>query len=503
MIKTADLLRVAAFVAVLVGVIAVNGLTGTAQQAYGWTPQQTIPDYHPETEPPCLVVDQNHTVHAFSSQWLIEDEGQSVMAILYNQWTLKRGWTVPVDIMLSPVKEARILGAFLDQRGIMHMIFYGGDNTVGDIYYARAPAVDAGQAPAWSTPVLVGESANDPSVAALSGDDKGNLVIVYSGKQDGWGLYTLYSADGGETWTEPVPMFLTYAELFPLVLKLSRGESGVIHAVWDVRDLGGNGRRINYAGLSLDDRQWTEPVTLAEAETGYGVLLPTVVEHGDEVIVAYSGVTMRSSKDGGKTWTAPANPFRQVGVNGTMSFVVDSNDDLHFLWAQRITASPDIHGVWHSVWLDGQWTEPEAVVSGVRVSDASGYGSFDPYEVRAVVSRGNVILVTWRTDPGPQSRANGVWYSYVVLEAPQLPQVLLPAALTMPESTLTPTVPLPVHTQTPPPGLVKTDEGDALAGTALLNGTAFLSNPALALALGLVPVVLLIGVIMIKQSLRS
>jgi hypothetical protein len=36
-----------------------------------------------------------------------------------------------------------------------------------------------------------------------------------------------------------------------------------------------------------------------------------------------------------------------------------------------------------------------------------------------------------------------------------------------------------------------------------LNGTAFLSNPALALALGLVPVVLLIGVIMIKQSLRS
>jgi hypothetical protein len=503
MIKIADLLRVAAFVTALVSVIAVNGLIGTAQQSYGWMPQRAVPDYHPETEPPYLVADQNRTVHAFSSQSLGEDEGQSVKAILYNQWTLERGWTVPVDIMLSPVKEARILGAFLDRSGIMHMIFYGGDNTAGDIYYTKAPAVDAGQAPAWSTPVLVGEAANDPSVAALTGDDKGNLAIVYSGKQDGWGLYTLYSADGGETWTEPVPMFLTYAELIPFALNLSRGESGVVHAVWDVRDLGGNGRRIYYAGLNLDDQQWTEPVTLAEAETGYGVLIPTVVEHGDEVIVAYSGVTMRSSKDGGKTWTAPVNPFRQVGVNGAMSFVVDSNDDLHFLWAQRITASPDIHGVWHSMWLDGRWTEPEAVVSGPRVNDASGYGSFDPYEVRAVVSQGNVLLVTWRTDPGPQNRANGVWYSYVVLEAPQLSQVPLPTALAIPVSTLTPTTPPPAHTQTPPPALVKTDDGDALAGTPPLNGTTFLGNPAFALAVGLVPVVLLIGVIMIKQSLRS
>jgi hypothetical protein len=91
----------------------------------------------------------------------------------------------------------------------------------------------------------------------------------------------------------------------------------------------------------------------------------------------------------------------------------------------------------------------------------------------------------------------------VVLEAPQLPQVPLPTALAIPASTLTPTTPPPAHTQTPPPALVKTDDGDALAGTPPLNGTTFLGNPAFALAVGLVPVVLLIGVIMIKQSLRS
>jgi hypothetical protein len=197
------------------------------------------------------------------------------------------------------------------------------------------------------------------------------------------------------------------------------------------------------------------------------------------------------------------NPFRQVGVNGAMSFVVDSNDNLHFLWAQRITASPDIHGVWHSMWLDGRWTEPEAVVSGPLVSDAIGYRSFDPYEVRAVVSQGNVLLATWRTDPGPEKKANGVWYSYVVLEAPELPQVPLPTVLTVASATLTPTAPPPAHTQTPAPGPVKTDEGDALTSAAPVNGAGLLGNPALALAVGLVPVVLLIGVIMIKQSIRS
>jgi hypothetical protein len=473
--------------------VGISNLTVAAQQITQWPPKQRIPDFHPETWPPFLIADQNRTVHAFSSQWSTTDEGASVQAIMYNQWTLEGGWTPPIDILLSPLKNSAWIGggAYLDQSGMMHIAFFGGDETEANIYYSRAPALRAGQAPAWSKPDLVGEAASSPAVVALVGDDEGNLAIVYSGRKEGWGLYTTYSTDGGDTWTEPAPTFLTYDELFPFILKLSRGPSGLIHAVWDVRDVGGNGRQINYASLNIRDRQWSEPVALAEVQTGYGVLIPTVVEYQGDVIVAYSGVTIRRSSDGGRTWTEPLSPFRQVGVNGTMSFVVDSNDNLHLLWAQRITGSPDIHGVWHSVWQGGdRWSVPEAVFSNPRIVDELGDKYFDPYEVRAVASQGNVLLVTFREDPGAGN--SGVWYSYTTLNTPELPVVPVPSPsptpVPLPAPTVTPPVPVATISHWPLP--ITQEEPPMEAAT----------NPSKPLMLGVVPVFLLIvGVIVVRQ----
>lgn len=479
-------------------VITFNALNVNAQEPTQWLPQQRIPDFNPKTDTPILVTDQNRIVHVFSSQWLGEEEGHSVRAIVYNQWSLENGWTSPVDIVLSPLKnDARIMGAFLDQSGIMHVAFFGGDETEANIYYTQAPAIRAGQAPAWSSPVLVGEAANGVSAAALTGDDNNNLVILYSGQRQGWGLYTTYSADGGDTWTDPEPTFLTYDELFPFILKLSPGPSGLIHAVWDVRDLGGNGRQINYANLDLADRQWSEPVTLAEAESGYGVLIPTVVEHRNEVIVAYSGIVIRRSGDGGRTWSAPERPFRQTGINGIMSFVVDSNDDLHLLWAQRITGSPDIHGVWHSMWQNGSWIEPEPVVSGPQVRDLKGDKAFDPYDVRAVVSQGNVLLATWRSDPG--LNGNGVWYSARRLDAPELPLVEIPTVplvtpVQLPTVTATPANPTPVATERPEVKKLVMNEPE---------GSSPINHPSRAVMLGIIPVILVLSIILIGFFLIS
>jgi hypothetical protein len=363
---------------ILMAVISQNYVAVAAQPPPQWSPHQRIPDFQADTWPPLMVADQNRTVHAFSSQWLDDGEGESMRAIMYSQWTLEQGWTSPIDILLSPLKkDARLTGVFLDQAGIIHLTFWGGDNTEAYIYYSKAPAISAGRATAWANPMLV-DQAGDPELAGLTGDDQGNLAIVYSGKREGNGLYTLYSADGGETWTDPAPVFLTYSELFPAVLRMSPAQSGWMHVVWDVRTPAGQGRQINYARLNLADKRWTESATLAEVQEGYGILNPTVIEHRGEVFVAYSGIIFQRSGDGGQTWSGPVKPFPHVGVNGNTSFVVDSQDNLHFLWAQRITGSPDIHGAWHSMWQNGRWTAPQALVSGPGVSDQEGDRAFDP-----------------------------------------------------------------------------------------------------------------------------
>jgi hypothetical protein len=460
-----------------------------AQQTEQWTPQQTIPDFHYNTNPPYLLADQNRTVHAFSTQWLGEEEGLPVRAIVYNQWTAAQGWTKPVDILLSPVKEARFMDVFLDQQGMMHLIFFGGDETDSNLYYTQAPATKAALAPAWSLPVVIGEAANNPDVAALAGDGQGNMVVVYSSNQEGWGIYTLHSTDHGASWSAAAPTFLTYDAIFPVLLKLYRGESGLIHAIWDLRERSGQGRQIVYAHLDPITWQWSVPITLAEAETGYGVLIPTVIEYQHEVIAAYSGITFRRSSDNGQTWSDPITPFRQVGVNGMMSFVVDSHQILHFLWAQRLTGEPDLHGVWHSRWEGGRWTEPIPVVLGPMVPDLRGDQAYDPYDVRAVVSQGNALLVTWRSDPG--NRGNGVWYSYRQLDAPELPLAVLPtvAPTVTPTATpiLIPLARLPAAMAQPLPNQNK---------TPVLQQSH--SGPAQLLLAAVLPVVLLVAVVLIQ-----
>ena len=109
--KSRHLLCFAALAVILFSALHLNVLLVSAQEPNGWPAQQRIPDFHPETNTPILVADQNRTVHAFSSQWLDDDEDNAVRAIAYNQWTLEGGWTPPVDILLSPLKDdARLTG---------------------------------------------------------------------------------------------------------------------------------------------------------------------------------------------------------------------------------------------------------------------------------------------------------------------------------------------------------------------------------------------------------
>lgn len=429
---------------------AAAGQPGQVSIAGDWTPGSAIPQYGPSTLPPAMVADQNRTVHALASMPLTDDPSDPAseeIGIFYRQWTLEGGWTKPIDVMLTPVKQqARVKNVFLDDAGILHMVFFGGDEQLASIYYSSAPAAAAGAAPSWSAPLAIGPNAITPDVAAIAGDGGEHLVVVYSGNLgEGNSLYAVYSDDGGLNWSEPVLVFSTYsADNKVFDMSVHYGQSGTLHATWNVTDKTGQnvagyyahlrGLQSPAAGSAPNVRAWSSPQVIAEPE-GLGVATPVVIEYQDEVLLLYNNglegqvapvIWLIRSRDGGETFSRPQRAFpNHIGRNGTISLVVDGSGVLHAFFGQRIgggfDGTVDLHGMWHSVWSNGNWGPVRPIVSGPPSP------AFDPYDATAVVSQGNVILLTWRTDPGRE--ISSTWYAWQTLDGvAEAPVVPLPTA---------------------------------------------------------------------------
>lgn len=468
----------------------------TAQQAYFWSPQERIPEYHDATEePPYLIADQNHTIHAFNSQPLDLSNNASPNAIYYRQWTLENGWSTPNDILYDESGgNINLVGVISDKFGIVHLIFLGGDQ---NLYYTYAYLAQAGSSVSWAEPQIIAGQATRTgpgfeNIGAIAVDDDANeLVVIYSGSQYGSGLYYVFSSDHGASWSEPYLVYLVGGgDSVVTDPELYAGKSGVFHVVWSNFRSDGSGGSGYYAFWDSANQSWSNPMKLDVP----GIRTPSVIGYNDNIFVSYyhvnsNGNWWRRSSDNGLTWTTPIRISpRHVGTNGGLSFAIDSDDTLHAFFGERI--NDDNHGIWHVVWTGTSWSNPEAVVRGPQVRDVSGGRGFDPRSARAVISNGNVILVTWGTDGF--AGVNGAWYSYKRLNTPELPalplvvpSVTVQGASTENESNMIPTP----NVESAPPNVLENNDGSSQA----------LRNPQTAILFGVIPVIiLLIGIILVR-----
>lgn len=472
--------------------LAVNATQASAQIQNQWQPDARIPGYQDSTLAPYMVVDKNRTVHAFASQ--IVDPEALEKVIIYRQWSLTGGWSKANDILISPIGDALIQGAFLDNHGIVHVIFWSGSADSSHIFYSKSPVQTAGSGFSWTSPVIIGNLAVETTSASIVGDDDGNLLVIYNGRSRGNGVYEIHSTDGGDTWSKSTPVFLTYdSSLLPFSLRLALGQGGRIHAAWNVVTILGEDRSLHYANFDFSKEQWSAVRTLAVKpdQRGYfGPSYPSIVDTGKEVVIMYNGgmpfdglpvpagrpVQLVSvSKDNGDTWEVPVAPFyRHNGRSGEHTIVKDSDNNVHAIFIQRIEYVEEnrnrvIGGIWHSVYKNGVWSVPERFIPSVQSSN-----------IRAIVSQGNVLLATWIEDQGVGQ--SGVWYSYMLLDAPELPVVPFPTLSLPTVEAASPTANSPLDilpTLTPMAGILPPNVG---------------GNPALPLVVGLLPVLALIGV---------
>lgn len=488
---------------------------GLAQRS--WTKHERVPGYADLTEPPILLADSNRNVYAFASQFVGESNPQ--LAIHFSKWSADIGWSTPVDVILSPTEQARIMAATLEPDGWINLIFFGGDDLAASIYFTRSPASGAEHAPNWETPKLIGKNAVTPSSATMASDGKGNLLVVFNGNLEGQvGAYFVFSSDKGKSWSDPFPVFGVSQEgLNTFGFSLSWGRSGFVHLAWNVVDQKGHNVGGYYSRFDPVQKQWLAPREFALGvgiDEGMGISNQAVIEHNGMVYLMYNngipptGVPpaqwFQNSRDNGGTWTEAYRPFsRHVGRNGVISFGVDGSQRLHVIFADRIPmfiggVYSAAGGIYQSTWMDEYWSEPEPIaeqysIPGQPVDPNEPH--FSPYDARVVISQGNTILATWRSDPG--GIRNGVWYSYRVLNLPEQPLKPFPTV----EIRKSPVGTLSVGaTATPRPSLSKTAEPRQVTFSPSdpVYSEGY-SNPGTNVFAGIVPVVLVISIVLIVR----
>lgn len=473
-----------------------------------WTPPAQIPYLDPNVNTPFLLADSAGVIHAFSAQKI---PGAFSRVIMYNRWARNMSWSKPVDILLSPLfDEAHAPVAHLDQHGIIHLVFFGGHDVSANIYYARAPALRAADAGAWSAPVAIATGARPPIAVWLTGDVDDRLYILYGGNLDGVGVYALQSYDSGQTWSLPELVFATYTDtLWPYALRLLYGASGRLYAVWNVVDKRAWGAAVYFTTFDFTSQRWQEAHRIAEGMAGglLGVQNLAMTEYKGELFVMYDsglpeqGVVhmLQRTIDGGRSWSEPLRPFPEyVGGNGPGAFAADSGGQLHLFFGQRTQeGAQQRHGLWYSTWHQQvrSWGGVHGIISGPLVQDLDGDRGFDPSMAAAVVSQGNLLMVAWRTDPG--NGANGAWYSLAELDTP--------AMALMPLPTLTPTpLPPPAHRAVAiTPMLTVTQLPLTMAVYSRKMPLKRLANPAAPLVVGTIPAGLFLAMMIYRRSRRQ
>jgi len=467
-----------------------------AQEIIPWTPAQIIPLYT-DIYPPILVADRDRTVHAFNSENLDDQR----TAIFYRKWRLDQGWTAPVDIILpSPSIRFALQDVTLDESGKFHMTYYIGSESRGDMVYSWAWASEANKAQSWSYPVEIGLEAGPIVDAALIGGGKDRLDLVYTGQRDGMGVYEVHSLDGGKSWSTPTVVALNNdSNSSPLHIDVDYDDEGRLHVAWGVVGDSGIGQRVYYARRDVDGLAWSRPYQIASREgNDYGTDWPSIIDHDGQLILMYMDGTipqgipptrwMRTSRDAGRTWTSPVQPFPLVGENGSAILLEDSNGTLHTILANRV-GEPAVGGVWHASWLGNQWGEAELITSRFPefADQAGSYRAVsNASRPNGVVSQGDVILSAWWHDMRDQPPAG---YSYTRLNAPELPVAPLPAVTSTPIPSLDSTA--TVVTDEP---VISTPEVTPMLVESQINPIAppgQVINPTIVILIGTIPALLL------------
>lgn len=402
-------------------------------------------------------------------------------ALVYTRWD-GTVWSPPVDVLLSPGNASTMYPSMAaDNYGYLHVTWSG-----EELYYSHVQADRAGEPGEWMTPVALSE--NRVFQSAIATDDMGGVHIAYP---DGvTGLYYLYSDNGGRTWSRSLPVWLvTDAQSGVRDVSLDVDARQVIHLAWTKVQLPEGYPPLGAYYMRSNDfgETWTAPLEVAGK--GYGE--SNVLVDGDTVHLVWhgragvGGTFYQSSADGGATWSSPARLLEGAGMTRAPAMQVDSAGTLHL-------AAISGDGLSYTYRTPDGWADP-------AVLDKTVQPGYEPHYPTLVLANGNRLFLFW----GSQGDAEGtgaVRYAGRQTSAPYVePQpiaTVAPAATAGTAQTSTWASPSVPAGQSPAPA---TPTRWAPAGAT----PAPAANSSLGLVAGVVPAVLIIGLVFILKMMAA
>lgn len=447
-------------------------------------------------ESPVMLSDALGNIHVF---W-IETNGESLERTLSYVGQTQDVWSRPIQVMQSPDASIGHYSVTVNPAGSIFMAVWG-DLQTQSIYFSKVATESAAIAVDWLEPIALplADAQNDwPFILASKVDER--IYVVYAVTiNDARGIYLVSSDDEGVTWTDPVTVLDGETLGWPLVgqPQLAQTPDGRLHLLirrpTAATELGNDS--LFYMRSEDGGFTWTEPEEVA----AQNVVWNTILVSGEGVLHRVwqefsNGTTLTNhsfSLDSGFTWSMPLPVTGSMAQTTHAGLAVDRAGLLHLLQADDTTMQ-------HWVWDGLRWLEDEGFVlppDNVAIS---------PY-VSAMTRLNSIDVLftgTWPVAPAEDEAAGGGESTGLPAQISPNQNVLyyadgrldLPEVTPTPLPTVTPTA-SPTPTLTPTPQISTTAVPDLPPNLQDGADQSGLSNPILQLVLGILPVLLIVGLV--------
>jgi hypothetical protein len=458
--KTSKSLRAVAVIALVIGLMAANTATSSAQTS-GWSTPKLLSNPNVRSWFPDVMADATGRVHVL---WSSGIRDRSVWdTVVYATSTDGVIWTPGVDIAATdpfgtalgqraPAATRPVM--VMDLNGNVHVSFRDDQS----LYYAHTPIQDFGQ-PDSLNPVKVANG-DVPYFAEMAVDSKGVIHYLFTEnvRSDNCGIcYQLFyrnSANLGKTWSPIIS--ISDPEIGAAKPTIVVDKEDNLHVVWEAGAGGSLGNvldptRVVYAASYDGGKTWQPPVTLPSNQVGQQAKFITIgVDGQDHLVTAWLSqprdeVFYQISTDAGRQWSAPQQIqgiFAPEGILysrlSTFSMATDSAGNVHLVLIGRTDLERNNTNVLHIMWNGTAWSQPEVIATEEK----------NTFEWPSIaIGLGNQIHITWfQRDEAhifdPDQGLYSIWYARGSAPAPTMTPMVYPTPTALPAPTATP---LPVN----------------------------------------------------------